>query len=35
MKWADTEEIFVPKIGLADGLVHILYERLQKTSVNN
>jgi exopolyphosphatase / guanosine-5'-triphosphate,3'-diphosphate pyrophosphatase len=35
MKWADTEEIFVPKIGLADGLVHILYERLRKTSVSN
>jgi len=35
MKWADTEEIFVPKIGLADGLVHILYDRLRKTSVNN
>ncbi|HJW17905.1 MAG TPA: hypothetical protein VJ499_12325 [Flavisolibacter sp.] len=35
MKWADTEEIFVPKIGLADGLVHILHDRLRKTSVNN
>jgi exopolyphosphatase / guanosine-5'-triphosphate,3'-diphosphate pyrophosphatase len=35
MKWADTEEIFVPKIGLADGLIHILYERLRKTSVSN
>jgi exopolyphosphatase / guanosine-5'-triphosphate,3'-diphosphate pyrophosphatase len=35
MKWADTEEIFVPKIGLADGLVHILYDRLRKSSVNN
>lgn len=26
MRWADTEEIFVPKIGLADGLIHTLYE---------
>ncbi|MBC7949468.1 MAG: exopolyphosphatase [Chitinophagaceae bacterium] len=26
MRWTDTEEIFVPKIGLADGLIHTLYE---------
>ena len=35
MKWADTEEVFVPKIGLADGLIHILYDRLRKAAVNN
>jgi exopolyphosphatase/guanosine-5'-triphosphate,3'-diphosphate pyrophosphatase len=35
MKWADTEEIFVPKIGLADGLIHILYDRLRKTATTN
>jgi exopolyphosphatase / guanosine-5'-triphosphate,3'-diphosphate pyrophosphatase len=29
MRWADTEEIFVPKIGLADGLIHTLYEQLK------
>ena len=29
MRWADAEEIFVPKIGLADGLVHILYEQVK------
>jgi exopolyphosphatase / guanosine-5'-triphosphate,3'-diphosphate pyrophosphatase len=29
MRWADTEEIFVPKIGLADGLIHILYEEIR------
>ena len=33
MRWADTEEIFVPKIGLADGLIHILYEQV-KNGVN-
>jgi exopolyphosphatase/guanosine-5'-triphosphate,3'-diphosphate pyrophosphatase len=35
MRWADTEEIFVPKIGLADGLIHTLYEevRMQNISV--
>jgi exopolyphosphatase/guanosine-5'-triphosphate,3'-diphosphate pyrophosphatase len=35
MRWADTEEIFVPKIGLADGLIHNLYEevKLQNTEV--
>ena len=26
MRWADAEEIFVPKIGLADGLIHTLFE---------
>lgn len=33
MRWADTEEIYVPKIGLADGLIHTLYEevKLSKT----
>lgn len=29
MRWADADEIFVPKIGLADGLIHILYERVK------
>jgi exopolyphosphatase / guanosine-5'-triphosphate,3'-diphosphate pyrophosphatase len=35
MRWADIEEIFVPKIGLADGLIHTLYEevRLQNIEV--
>lgn len=30
MRWAETEEIFVPKIGLADGLIHILYDRVKE-----
>ena len=30
MRWADAQEIFVPKIGLADGLIHTLYEELMK-----
>ena len=29
MRWADAQEIFVPKIGLADGLVQNLYEELR------
>lgn len=29
MRWADAEEIFVPKIGLADGLIHTLYEEIK------
>ena len=29
MRWAVAEEIFVPKIGLADGLIHTLYEELK------
>lgn len=33
MRWADTEEIVVPKIGLADGLIRSLYEDVAKSSV--
>ena len=29
MKWANIEEIYVPKIGLADGLIQSLYEELK------
>ena len=29
MNWADANEIFVPKIGLADGLIHLLYDRVK------
>lgn len=29
MRWVDAEEIFVPKIGLADGLIHTLYEEVR------
>lgn len=32
MRWADTPEIYVPKIGLADGLIHALYEEIAETS---
>ncbi|MBC7650411.1 MAG: exopolyphosphatase, partial [Deinococcales bacterium] len=32
MKWADIDEIYVPKIGLADGLVQSLYEEVKKIS---
>lgn len=28
MRWADCQEIYVPKIGLADGLIHHLYHQL-------
>lgn len=30
MRWADADDIFVPKIGLADGLIHILHEQVKK-----
>lgn len=30
MRWTDAEEIYVPKIGLADGLIHILYENVKQ-----
>ena len=29
MRWAETEDIFVPQIGLADGLIHILYDQVK------
>jgi exopolyphosphatase/guanosine-5'-triphosphate,3'-diphosphate pyrophosphatase len=31
MRWADADEIVVPKIGLADGLVQHLYSQLRKS----
>ncbi|MDB5229256.1 MAG: exopolyphosphatase [Chitinophagaceae bacterium] len=34
MRWAEINEIYVPKIGLADGLVQSLYEELRKQGVN-
>lgn len=30
MRWADIPEIYVPKIGLADGLIQSLYEEIKK-----
>lgn len=30
MRWASIEEIYVPKIGLADGLIHLLNDELKK-----
>lgn len=30
MRWAGAEEIYVPKIGLADGLIRVLYGELSK-----
>jgi len=33
MRWANIQEIYVPKIGLADGLIQHLYEELQKNSI--
>jgi exopolyphosphatase/guanosine-5'-triphosphate,3'-diphosphate pyrophosphatase len=29
MRWANTDEIYVPKIGLADGLIHLLYDEVK------
>jgi exopolyphosphatase / guanosine-5'-triphosphate,3'-diphosphate pyrophosphatase len=34
MRWADIEEIYVPKIGLADGLIQNLYEEIRLTQSN-
>ena len=32
MRWANSEQIYVPKIGLADGLIHHLWEELRLAS---
>ena len=29
MRWADAQDIYVPKIGLADGLIHSLYDEIK------
>ena len=31
MRWSDADEIFVPKIGLADGLIQTLYAKIKST----
>ena len=33
MRWADCQEIYVPKIGLADGLIHHLYNEVMDFKV--
>jgi exopolyphosphatase/guanosine-5'-triphosphate,3'-diphosphate pyrophosphatase len=33
MKNADIEKVFVPQVGLSDGLVHQLYENYIKTEL--
>ncbi len=33
MRWASIEEIYVPKIGLADGLLHTLYEEVRLNEI--
>lgn len=35
MRWADADEIYVPKIGLADGLIQHLYSELQTQGLIN
>ena len=35
MRWIDAEEIFVPKIGLADGLIQALYREMQSSLTLN
>ena len=30
MRWADADEIYVPKIGLADGLIKVLYKEMME-----
>lgn len=32
MRWAEAEEIYVPKIGVADGIIHSLFDELKRES---
>jgi exopolyphosphatase/guanosine-5'-triphosphate,3'-diphosphate pyrophosphatase len=32
MKWANIEKIYVPKIGLVDGMAHALYSEITHTN---
>lgn len=34
MRWAAIDEIFVPKIGLADGLIHMLYDEIKEKKLH-
>jgi len=33
IKWADIKEIYVPSIGLSDGMIHVLYENRKRTKI--
>ena len=33
MRWADANEIYVPKIGLADGLIRHLYDEMRQPEI--
>jgi exopolyphosphatase/guanosine-5'-triphosphate,3'-diphosphate pyrophosphatase len=35
MRWANADEIYVPKIGLADGLIHMLYDEIKMNKNTN
>jgi exopolyphosphatase/guanosine-5'-triphosphate,3'-diphosphate pyrophosphatase len=35
MRWSDTDEIYVPKIGLADGLIQHLYSELSSKGISS
>lgn len=30
MKWADIKKLYVPQIGLADGIIHVMYEKQKR-----
>lgn len=34
MKWANIDEIWVPQIGLSDGIIHVLYEKQKNETLN-
>jgi hypothetical protein len=34
MKWTGMEKLHVPQIGLVDGIIHLLYERHRRETLN-
>ena len=33
LKWADIKELYVPSIGLSDGIIHVLYEKQKQLEI--
>ncbi|NIP39398.1 MAG: exopolyphosphatase [Candidatus Dadabacteria bacterium] len=34
LKWADSKKLYVPQIGLSDGIIHVLYEKHKRKHIN-
>ena len=34
VKWAGIKKLYVPQIGLADGIIHVLHEKYKQQTLN-